>query len=191
MKVFDKEAAYYNLFHRDKNYRAEAKRLRAMFPKAKTVLEIGSGTGLMTHELTRLGFKVDCIEPSLSMALRHLPRNDKDVWKEIKNTRTFLTTIQDFIPEKKYDIVLALYDVLNYIPHDEYDMVIEKMGKLGRSKIVEMWYRHGGVRLFTIKRLKGITRIRLGIRVRNTAHLWYIFFGGGIVVSHHKLYFHI
>ena len=182
MEVFDKEALYYDLFHRDKNYKREAKLIRRKHPKAKTILEIGAGTGNLTVELERLGFVVDAVEPSLMMLAYF--KGDR--------TRTHNTTIQDFIPpRKKYDIILALYDVLNYIPHRDYWQVVYMLNQLSVYKIVEIWNRYDEVKPLTIKKAKGATRVRLGFKWGNTAQLWFIYWGKGLVINYHKLYFHL
>lgn len=175
---FAEEVKYYDLFHLSKNYEAEAKEIRRKFPKAKYVLEIGCGTGNLTIELEKLGFFVTCIEPS------------KEMLKYFKGTGgAFPVTIQDFIPpEDKFDLVLAMYDVLNYIPETEIDAVVLKIMDIGKRWHTEVWNKKKPVKPFTYKKANGCHRVRLGFRFKNAVHLWFIFWGKGLVISKHKLY---
>ena len=176
---FAKEAKYYDLFHLSKDYETEAKEIRRKFPKAKTVLEIGCGTGNLTIELLKLGFKVTCLEPSLGMIL----------YFKVKNYKVGLTTIQDFMPpEDKFDLVLAMYDVLNYVPEDEFDMVMKKISNIGKEFHCETWDKRKTIRIFTYKVVDNCHRARLGFRFKNVVYLWFIFWGKGLVISKHKLY---
>ena len=85
---FGNEAKYYDLFHQDKNYEEEAQAIKKKFPRVKTILEIGCGTGNLTVELEKLGFKVTGIEPSSSM-LYFFKRDLDDIYWD---------TIQEYQP---------------------------------------------------------------------------------------------
>ena len=172
------EAKYYDLFHQNKDYEREAQKIKKRYQKAETILEIGCGTGNLTIELEKLGFKVTCIEPS------------KEMLKYFKGSGgAFPVTIQDFIPpEDKFDLVLAMYDVLNYIPDNELDEVVKKITDIGKQWLVEAWDPTKSVKSFTHKIANGCHRIRLGFRFKDTVHLWFIFWGQGLVISKHKLY---
>jgi 2-polyprenyl-3-methyl-5-hydroxy-6-metoxy-1,4-benzoquinol methylase len=187
MKAFSTEAKYYDAFHSNKDYTKEATEIRRRYPKAKTVLEIGSGTGLMTIELEKLGFKVTGLEPSLAMT------NIANTYHRMGTGGFKHVTIQEFaempILGKKYDLIIALYDVLNYVPRADIDKVFKKIEKLGKNSIVEIWPDQL-VKPFTYKKVGNYRRIRLGFRFNKVAYLWYIYWGDGLVTSFHKLYFH-
>lgn len=176
---FDNEARYYDVFHRDKDYVAEAREIRAEFPDAKTVLEIGCGTGNLTRQLEGLGFEIACLEPSGGM-LKYFKG---------KKSKVIQTTIQDYEPPKeKFDLVLATYDALNYVPHSDYCEVVGKILEMAKDVYTEAWDKRKPVHCFTYKRADGCHRLRLGFRFRNDVYLWYIFWGKGLVVTHHRLY---
>ena len=176
---FGSEAKYYDLFHQDKDYAKEAQAIKKKFPRVKTILEIGCGTGNLTVELEKLGFKVTGIEPSGEM-LKYFKGNTKEV---------FMTTIQNYIPpKKKFGLVLAMYDVLNYIPDADYGDVMDKINKIGRLFFFETWDPKNPFYWFTHKIANGCHRVRLGFKFRGNVHLWFIFWGQGLVISKHKLY---
>lgn len=161
MRAFNKkELAYYNFFHLDKDYEKEAK---ALDLTGKTVLEVGSGTGLMTAELRRLGYDVDTLEPT-----------DPDA--------TYPCRYEDAVFRKKYDNLLMLYDVVNYMKDVPNEWPSDNI-------IIEMW-PDKPVRFFTHKRVGLLHRVRLGIRLSGRAHLLYIYWGMGLALAYHKLYLH-
>ena len=71
MSNFEKYSAFYDLLYRDKDYAAEAeyvaKRIRSIFPEARSLLEFGSGTGRHGRLLAAMGFDVHGIERSREM----------------------------------------------------------------------------------------------------------------------------
>jgi len=170
------ESSYYDLFHKDKDYKKEALKIKKMFPKAVTVLEIGCGTGNMTVELEKLGFDVLGIDPSKGMLKKF--KGKKSVWCTLEGLS---------YPKKKYDLVLALYDVLNYIP--EFETALNKMSRLGNQVYYEVWPDQP-VKLYMYKRIGKYKRIRLGFKFESEAYLWYIYWGKGLVIDFHKLYLH-
>ena len=60
--VFADYARYYDLLYRDKDYAAEAEYvaglIRKFHPSARSILELGSGTGIHASLLTEKGFTV-------------------------------------------------------------------------------------------------------------------------------------
>ena len=79
MSYLGKHAQYYDLFYRDKPYQEEAKYVADLIqlvrPAARTILDLGCGTGLRSLEMARLGYQVSGLDQSLSMlaiARQHL-----------------------------------------------------------------------------------------------------------------------
>ena len=179
---FDNEARYYDIFHQHKDYAAEAREIRRKFPDAKTVLEIGCGTGNLTVELRKLGFLLTCLDPSMEMLEYH-----KGGAKYILNM-----SIQEYpiIPRHKFDLVLATYDALNYVPFDEIRGVIDKIPGMTKHIYAEVWDPWLPVRPLSYKRANGCHRLRVGFKFRYQVYLWYVFWGRGLVISHHHLYLH-
>jgi len=166
-KAFTNELKYYDLFHKDKNYAEEAKNLPL---KGKTVLEIGSGTGLMTRELEKLGFKVTTVDPNSDAdysGIEDIPYNKSD-----------------------FDNIVALYDVGNYMFPFEWHILKKAFVFKKVPFIYEIWDATKLVKPFTYKKVENCRRIRLGLKFRKKAHLLFIFWGKGPVISYHKLYLH-
>lgn len=68
---FQKYSAFYDLLYHDKDYAAEAayvaQKIRNPIPRARTILELGSGTGRHGRLLAGMGFDVHGIERSPDM----------------------------------------------------------------------------------------------------------------------------
>lgn len=179
---FKRESALYNLFHSDRDYKSQAKKLRDKYPLAKTVLEIGAGTGLLTKELVKQGFVVTIIEPSKEMLAN---------WR-CSSVKRYNSKLEDLpantFKKGQFDLVLALYDVFNYIPVEEYYDAVTKAIDWGKSIEDEIWDKSMGVKFLTFKRRGGWRRLRIGVRWGRIAHLWFIYFGKGIFVEKHKMY---
>lgn len=180
---FINEARYYDIFHKNKDYKAEALAIREKFPKAKTVLEVGSGTGLMTVELEKVGFIVHGLEPSHAM-IHEAGQN-----KRIAGEGVRIGTLEDFdlMSHEKFDLVLALYDVLNYVP--DFEGAISKMHELGNEIYYEIWPKQS-VKPFMYSSVGKYKRLRLGFEFRSKIYLWYLYWGDGFVIDAHKLYMH-
>lgn len=177
--MFTREAIYYNFFHKDKGYTTQARKIRKLYPWAKTVLEVGSGTGNMTRPLAKQGFKVTCVEPSKEM-LQCFKGLGRDI---------VVSKIEDLKINKKFDLVLALYDVLNYVPFVDYPRVLKKLHRLSKNVLIEIWPKQP-IKLFTYKRYKNYHRIRIAIAFKKIIRIAYIYWGMGIVIDFHKLYLH-
>ena len=69
--AFQKYSTYYDLLYRDKDYAAEAeyvaRTIRSIVPGARSILELGSGTGRHGRLLAAMGFNVHGIERSAEM----------------------------------------------------------------------------------------------------------------------------
>jgi 2-polyprenyl-3-methyl-5-hydroxy-6-metoxy-1,4-benzoquinol methylase len=97
--------------------------------KPKNILDFGGGCGLNALPLARAGFDVtlaDLDSTTLSFAVfravrHHIPLK---VWK---------SDIEAAPPDKKYDVILVL-DVLEHLPREELDSVVEKLIQLKHAK---------------------------------------------------------
>lgn len=69
--IFGNYARYYNLLYKDKDYKAEAFYIHELIqkhrPGAKSVLNLGCGTGNHDFELTELGYEVTGVDMSSEM----------------------------------------------------------------------------------------------------------------------------
>jgi len=70
-KVFDAYSAYYDLFYRDKPYEQEVawlvERMRRYQPGARTLLDVGCGTGAYTELFAQQGYTAQGVDLSPSM----------------------------------------------------------------------------------------------------------------------------
>lgn len=115
--VFADYARYYDLLYRDKDYAAEAEYvtdlIRKFHPSARSILELGSGTGIHAGLLAEKGFTVHGIERSREMLDRSL------AMAEMKNTDQGQLIfspgdIRDIRLNKHFDAVIALFHVISY-----------------------------------------------------------------------------
>lgn len=71
MSVFGAYSHYYNLFYKDKDYAGEVRyvrvRIRKYRPDAKTILNLGCGTGRQDFELNSRGYEIVGVDMSENM----------------------------------------------------------------------------------------------------------------------------
>jgi len=116
-KVFSDYARYYDLLYKDKDYAAEADYvaglIRKFHPTVKSILELGSGTGIHASLLAERGFSVHGIERSPGMFSRSLAliRN-----MSAGNGRLAFSQgdIREVRLNKRFDAVIALFHVISY-----------------------------------------------------------------------------
>ena len=115
-KNFQIYSKYYNLLYGDKDYKAEtnyvATRLRTFAPKAKSILEFGSGTGGHGLLLQKRGYHVFGLDKSGYMAAEAKKRG----------LECRVADISDFKLKEKYDAVISLFHVISYLT-DNQDLV--------------------------------------------------------------------
>ncbi len=112
MKNFNAYSRYYDLLYKDKEYQQEsqyvANQLKTHFPKAKTILELGSGSGSHANYLCKDGFSVFGIERSSEMV-------EEAKKKKIENFEVSLGDICDYNLNKKFDAAISLFHVISYL----------------------------------------------------------------------------
>ena len=109
MSNFQAYSAYYDLLYRDKDYEAEAAyvaaAVRAAAPSARTILELGSGTGRHGRLLAAMGFEVHGVERSAEMV-------------ELAQTGGgFTCEVGDICQARvgrTFDAVISLFHVISY-----------------------------------------------------------------------------
>ncbi len=123
MSVFAGYSRYYDLLYRDKDYAAEtrwiADLLQRHAPDARSLLEIGSGTGLHASRLAELGYDVTGIDMSTGMLEAAEARRaalDPGIASRLKFTAGDART---FRLGKKFDAVISLFHVMSYQTSNE------------------------------------------------------------------------
>ena len=115
MSAFADYARYYDILYRDKNYGIEseyvARLLQKHAPDAKTILDIGCGTGAHARELARSGYTVHGVD----LSERMLERAKKNLPKELGTRLTFTRgDARNFHLGRKFDAVVSLFHVMSY-----------------------------------------------------------------------------
>ena len=118
MKVFDHYATYYNLFYQNKDYVEEVRYLTDLLkihaPDARSLLELGCGTGAHAQHLAARGYEVLGIDLSSQMlegALERLTSLGPDVRSRLSFSKGDVRT---FRSDKKFDAILSLFHVISY-----------------------------------------------------------------------------
>ena len=111
MGDYAQAAEFYDLLYRDKDYDAEAELVRATIlaahPAARSVLDVGCGTGSHARALIDAGFHVDGVdlEPAfVAIAAERCPEGDFRV--------ADMTTLE--LP-RRYDVVTCLFSAIGYV----------------------------------------------------------------------------
>ena len=114
MANFKEYARLYDLIYADKDYKAEAEYVIAFIkkhhPKAKTILNLGCGTGKHDIYFAQAGYTVtgvDLSENMVAIAQKNARKN--------KATATFVCgDIRTCRLKKKFDVVVSLFHVMSY-----------------------------------------------------------------------------
>jgi SAM-dependent methyltransferase len=118
MSVFDTYARYYDLLYRDKDYAAEAqyvhKLIHKYVPGARSILELGCGTGAHAVLLAGKGYRIHGVDLSpemLERAKSRLAEMPPEQASRLDFARGDIRTIRI---NSKFDAVLSLFDVISY-----------------------------------------------------------------------------
>ena len=118
MKVFDHYARYYDLLYRDKDYRGEAdfiiEQVRAHAPGARSILELGCGTGIHAQLIVEAGYAVHGIDFSEAMLASAQARR-AGLAPELQGRLDFSQgDVRAFRSGRTYDVVISLFHVFSY-----------------------------------------------------------------------------
>ena len=91
--------------------------------KPGNTLEIGSGTGHLAYELSKIGYDIDAIEPSSEMYKYSFKRNYKG------RINYFNLSLEEFVSEKKYDFIYS-HLVVHVI--NDFDIFLKKVKILSK-----------------------------------------------------------
>jgi SAM-dependent methyltransferase len=148
MNVFKDYAHYYDLLYQDKDYEGEAHFIRHLIsnysPNAKTILELGSGTGRHAKLLAQAGFRVHGVERSPEMLAQcqvHCDSLSQDLREALDFTQGDLRTCDI---KQSFDTVISLFHVISYQISNE-DLIAafrtaRKHLNPGGIFIFDVWY---------------------------------------------------
>jgi SAM-dependent methyltransferase len=145
--VFADYARYYNLLYRDKDYAEEAEYvaglIRKFHPSARSILELGSGTGIHASLLAEKGFTVHGIERSPEMHARSQALAENRAAGHDRLTFT-KGDIREVRLNKHFDAVIALFHVISYqTTNDDVTAAFETARQHlnpGGVFIFDVWY---------------------------------------------------
>lgn len=118
MSVFGNYARFYDLLYRDKNYAAEAqyvhKLIQSYAPGAKSILELGCGTGAHAAFFASEGYSVHGVEISRDMLKQAESRLTVMLPEQVSRLKFSLGDIRTVRIDHKFDAVMALFHVISY-----------------------------------------------------------------------------
>lgn len=108
-------AEIYDLLYKNKDYSTEAMGIHQLIqryaPGAKTILDIGCGTGNHAIELAKLGYSVTGIDISSDM-LNLAKKKSSSIAFLHKDIRTLKST-------KQFNVAISLFHVMSYLPTEK------------------------------------------------------------------------
>jgi SAM-dependent methyltransferase len=142
MLNFQSYSKYYDLLYKDKNYKEESdyitKLINNYTPDAKSILELGCGSGSHAYYFSQNNFEIFGVERSIEMV-------DKALEKNIKNFYPIHADIENFvINDKKFDVALSLFHVISYLTDNE--LLLKSLQNINQHLtengifIFDVWY---------------------------------------------------
>jgi SAM-dependent methyltransferase len=118
MKIFDRYAEFYDLAYQDKDYEAESKfvdgLIRQYTPNARSILDLGCGTGRHTVKFAEMGYAAVGMDLSTPM-IRIARERQNELAGEVANRLRFVQgDIRSTRLQHEYDAVVSLFHVLSY-----------------------------------------------------------------------------
>lgn len=148
MNIFGSYASYYDLLYRDKNYVSEAQFIHQLLQThasaAKTILDLGCGTGVHAALLADKGYQIHGVDLSYEMVQRAHTRRSQLTPEVAANLRFTQADIRDVNVQQTFDVVLSLFHVISYQTTNE-DLkatfaTVKKHLKPGGIFIFDVWY---------------------------------------------------
>ena len=120
MSVFGNYSAYYDLLYSDKDYAGEAEFVELLIkkykPDAKSILELGCGSGGHAIELINKGFYIHGIDLSEEMLAVAATRRDQLPGELASKFTLAPGNVQSYRANKMFDCVISLFHVISYQP---------------------------------------------------------------------------
>lgn len=147
MSVFNKYSFYYDLFYKNKDYQAEVDYVVALIKKnnanAKSILDLGSGTGQHDFKFAKAGFDVHGVD--LSSEMVELADKQFVLYPDLKDKVKFsVGDARSVELNQKFDVVVSLFHVINYqITNRDLQNFFSTANKhldIGGLLIFDSWY---------------------------------------------------
>ncbi len=165
MSNFQKYSDFYDLLYRDKDYAAEAeyvaRTIRSALPAARSILELGSGTGRHGRLLAAMGFDVHGIErsPEMVSLARTAGRPPP-----LETTGSFTCDVGDICTAnlgRTFDAVIALFHVISY---QTTNQALQQAFQVAAAHLAP-----GGLFLFDVWHGPAVLTERPSVRVKEVA----------------------
>lgn len=148
MNVFADYARYYDLLYKDKPYKEEADYVHDLIqshvPAARSVVELGSGTGAHAEHLARAGLEVYGADMSEWMLERALARRSTLPVEVANRLRFERGDVREVRLGMRADAVISLFHVVSYQPEnaDLLAMFVTAREHLrpGGVFVFDVWY---------------------------------------------------
>ena len=118
MEIFNQYSEYYDLFYEDKDYQGETiyldQLIRKYNPGAKSILDLGCGTGEHDFLLAQKEYSITGVDQSdfmLSLAQNKLSEINNNISERITFKNHDIRTLR---LEKTYDVVISMFHVMSY-----------------------------------------------------------------------------
>ena len=140
----DLYSQYYDLLYSDKDYEEEVNYvenlIKSNLPQAKTILDMGCGTGKHAELFCKKGYSVHGIDLSEDM-LKIAEERAKGKEDKLSFSQS---SIQDLKLNKKFDVIVSLFHVMSYQNTNEellkaFDVAKKHLNKNGIF-IFDFWY---------------------------------------------------
>jgi SAM-dependent methyltransferase len=163
MEVFKNYANYYDFLYEDKNYEEECDFIEEAIKKysgikVKSILELGSGTGGHAIHLAKRKYEMTGIDASEDM-LKIAKQKTKSLGLKMDLQ---LCDIRDFKFDRKFDSMICMFAVLNYITETgELIKTLQKVKKhlkKGGLFIIDIWNGLAVMRILPSTRVKVIEK---------------------------------
>jgi SAM-dependent methyltransferase len=167
--VFNEYARYYDLLYQDKDYPAEAdyvdRLIRRFHPKAQSILELGSGTGIHACLLAQKGFAVHGVERSTEMiatARQNAIHHPSSQFIDSANPLFIQGDIRHIRLNQRFDAVSALFHVMSYqITNDDV---------LAAFQTARHHLNSGGIFIFDVWYGPAVLTDRPAVRIKRMAN---------------------
>jgi len=169
-----KYASIYDSLYSNKNYVKEVnyiiKNIKKKNKSAKNILDLGCGTGTHAHLFGKKGYKTVGVDLSKSMI-----NEAKKKYKLNKNLKFIHHDLKKLNLKKKFDVVVALFDILSFqISNSEVSQffkIINRHINKGGLIFFDFWFKNTVIKIKPSQRTKMIKNKRYKI-IRITNPNW-------------------
>ncbi len=159
MDVFNNYAKYYDLLYQEKNYEEECDFIEQAFQefsklKVRNILELGCGTGGHAIPLARRKYEMTGVDASTVM-LNTAKEKSSKFGLDID---FLLGDIRDFKFNEKFDSIICMFAVLNYLTRNkDFEITLKNVRehlKEGGLFIIDVWNGLAVLRILPSVRVK-------------------------------------